>query len=187
MGNYYVTKAEELSRDIKNWDCFNIEVLLELFNQLIKCSESAEFDLSDYLPKDIPTAWKPKSSNDKVWAVDREGRGLTGDDISALEIEDYHDEMIEEFTDRAEEISEKIIDWDCRDINQLFEWINELKKLIEITEEELIDYLPDELPSKWIPEEVISYPIRAIDINGIALAGENYDEIIELDQLMQKI
>ena len=68
-----------------------------------------------------------------------------------------------------------------------FEWINELKKLIEITEEELIDYLPDELPSKWIPEEVISYPIRAIDINGIALAGENYDEIIELDQLMQKI
>ena len=95
--------------------------------------------------------------------------------------------MIEEFTDRAEEISEKIIDWDCRDINQLFEWINELKKLIEITEEELIDYLPDELPSKWIPEEVISYPIRAIDINGIALAGENYDEIIELDQLMQKI
>lgn len=84
----------------------------------------------------------------------------------------------------------KIKTWDKEEVETLLGWMNEIRVLLgkdTLTLSPKVDELiqMDALPTEPIPDELRTYPIWAVDKQGMALVGPTADEIEELASIQE--
>ena len=87
--------------------------------------------------------------------------------------------------DRAARIiAREIRAWDTEDISQLVEMLTKLDEIADRADRKAEDYVRmDSLPSAPIPEEVVGYPVWAVDKRGMALVGPGADEVESVEEV----
>jgi len=90
-----------------------------------------------------------------------------------------------EILDRAARIiAREIRAWDTEDISQLVEMLTKLDEIADRADRKAEDYVRmDSLPSAPIPEEVVGYPVWAVDKRGMALVGPGADEVESVEEV----
>jgi hypothetical protein len=88
-----------------------------------------------------------------------------------------------EILDRAARIiAREIRAWDTEDISQMVEMLTKLDEIADRADRKAEDYVRmNSLPSAPIPEEVVGYPVWAVDQKGMALVGPEADEIESIE------
>ncbi len=90
-------------------------------------------------------------------------------------------------THTAESLASAITSWDRENITDLLDLIKEFEGLRDEDGDEyrLEDYVDmASLPTAPIPDDIdTSYPVWAVDQNGMALVGTNADEVESLDEI----
>lgn len=88
-----------------------------------------------------------------------------------------------EILDRAARIiAREIRSWDTEDISQMVEMLTKLDEIADRAGRKAEDYVRmNSLPSAPIPEEVMGYPVWAVDQKGMALVGPGADEIESIE------
>ncbi len=109
--------------------------------------------------------------------------------------DDYHESLYSlegidrvaylEVLDRAARIiAREIRAWDTEDISQLVEMLTKLDEIADRADRKAEDYVRmDSLPSAPIPEEVVGYPVWAVDKRGMALVGPGADEVESVEEV----
>jgi len=87
--------------------------------------------------------------------------------------------------DRAARIiAREIRAWDTEDISQLVEMFTKLDEIADRADRKAEDYVRmNSLPSAPIPEEVVGYPVWAVDKRGMALVGPGADEVESVEEV----
>lgn len=90
-----------------------------------------------------------------------------------------------EILDRAARIiAREIRAWDTEDIYRLVELLARLDEIADRAERKAEDYVRmNSLPSAPIPEEVMGYPVWAVDKRGMALVGPGADEVESVEEV----
>jgi len=85
--------------------------------------------------------------------------------------------------DRAARIiAREIRAWDTEDVSRLVELLAKLGETADRAGREVEYYVRmDSLPSAPIPEEVVGYPVWAVDKRGMALVGPGADEVESIE------
>lgn len=88
-----------------------------------------------------------------------------------------------EILDRAARIiAREIRSWDTEDISRLVEMLTKLDEIADRAGRKAEDYVRmNSLPSAPIPEEVVGYPVWAVDQMGMALVGPGADEVENIE------
>ena len=88
-----------------------------------------------------------------------------------------------EILDRAARIiAREIRAWDTEDISLLVDLLKKLDVIADRAGRKAEDYVRmDSLPSAPIPEEVVGYPVWAVDQMGMALVGPGADEVESIE------
>jgi len=82
----------------------------------------------------------------------------------------------------------QILRWNIVDVRELMRWIRELEEIckdLKRNPHDLIDFRS--LPTSEIPEKALRYPVWAIDKYGYCLAGQDYSEIIHIDEVLEEM
>jgi predicted Zn-ribbon and HTH transcriptional regulator len=81
-------------------------------------------------------------------------------------------------------IAREIRAWDTEDISRLVELLTKLDEIADRAGRKAEDYVRmSSLPSAPIPEEVVGYPVWAVDKQGMALVGPGADEIESIEEV----
>ncbi len=84
----------------------------------------------------------------------------------------------------------QIMKWDTIDVRDLKRWLGELRELcqqIGLRAEDLVNF--QRIASQPIPEEILKYPVYAMDKHGYCLTGSKWDEVkheIEVREEMEE-
>jgi len=82
----------------------------------------------------------------------------------------------------------QIFKWDGNDVRDLKRWIKELKEICEkvgLRMEDLINF--QKLTAQPVPEELKKFPVYALDRQGYCLTGKNFDEVMHIEEVREKI
>lgn len=82
----------------------------------------------------------------------------------------------------------QILRWNLVDVRELMRWIREFEEIcreLKRNPHDLIDFR--KLPTSDIPDKALRYPVWAIDKFGYCLAGQDYSEIIHIDEVLEEM
>jgi hypothetical protein len=82
----------------------------------------------------------------------------------------------------------QIFKWDGSDVRDLRRWIKELKEICEkigLNMRDLINF--KKLTSQPVPEELIKFPVYALDRQGYCLTGPAFDMVMHIDEVREKM
>jgi hypothetical protein len=81
----------------------------------------------------------------------------------------------------------QIFKWDGNDVRDLKRWIKELKEICDkvgLRMEDLINF--SKLTAKPVPEDLIKFPVYALDRQGYCLTGKNYDNVMHIEEVREQ-
>ncbi len=82
----------------------------------------------------------------------------------------------------------QIFKWDGADVRDLKRWIKELRELCEkigLNMRDLINF--KKLTSQPVPEDLVKFPVYALDRQGYCLIGAGYDEVLHISEVRERI
>ena len=82
----------------------------------------------------------------------------------------------------------QIFKWDGRDARDLKRWIKELKEICEkvgLRMEDLLNF--KKLTAIPVPDELVPFPVFALDRQGYCLTGTGYDVLLHIDEVREKM
>jgi hypothetical protein len=82
----------------------------------------------------------------------------------------------------------QIFKWDGKDVRDLKRWIKELKEITDkvgLRMEDLLNF--KRLTAEAVPEEIIKFPVYALDRQGYCLTGAAYDVVLHIDEVREKL
>jgi len=82
----------------------------------------------------------------------------------------------------------QIFKWDGADVRDLKRWIKELKEICEkigLNARDLINF--KKLTGQPVPDDVVKYPVYALDRQGYCLIGVNHDEVLHISEVRERI
>ena len=147
---------------------------LELY--LVPLREVAEYAIGT---DDMPTEHLPAlSAATTIWTEDDYDGAL-------IALEGIDRAAYLKILDRAARIiAREIRAWDTEDISLLVDLLKKLDVIADRAGRKAEDYVRmDSLPSAPIPEEVMGYPVWAVDKRGMALVGPGADEVESVEEV----
>lgn len=193
-------RPQKIAEQIEQWDCVNIERLLQLLQQLDdSCDRNKGEWPGDFIDKnDLPTSelsdYLDRGAPFFVWAMDDNGQCLVG--LQQNEIIDVYEILAHQFDQEAGEIVARIMNWDLQRAEELCEWIEELysfchchSDLLSLCSRDFQYYLDlEDLPSAEIPDDIASKNIYvwACDKKGRCLTGRFGDETETLSRIRRR-
>lgn len=82
----------------------------------------------------------------------------------------------------------QIFKWDGADVRDLKRWIKELNEICEkigLNMRDLLNF--KKLTSVPVPEELVKFPVYALDRQGYCLTGPAFDIVMHIDEVREKI
>ena len=82
----------------------------------------------------------------------------------------------------------QIFKWDGADVRDLKRWIKELRELcdkIGLNIRDLINF--KQLTAQPVPEDLVKFPVYAFDKQGYCLTGPNFDVVMHIDEVREKM
>lgn len=82
----------------------------------------------------------------------------------------------------------QIFKWDGRDVRDLKRWIKELKEITDkvgLRMEDLLNF--KKLTAMPVPDDLVAFPVYALDRQGYGLTGPAYDTVLHIDEIREKI
>jgi len=82
----------------------------------------------------------------------------------------------------------QIFKWDGADVRDLKRWIRELKEICEkigLNMRDLINF--KKLTAQPVPEDLVKFPVYALDRQGYCLTGPMFDMVMHIDEVREKI
>jgi hypothetical protein len=82
----------------------------------------------------------------------------------------------------------QIFKWDGADVRDLKRWIKELRELCEkigLNIRDLINF--KKLTANPVPDELVKFPVYALDKQGYCLTGPAFDQVLHIDEVREKI
>ena len=82
----------------------------------------------------------------------------------------------------------QIFKWDGRDVRDLKRWIKELKEICDkvgLRMEDLLNF--KKLTAMPVPDDLVAFPVYALDRQGYGLTGPAYDTVLHIDEIREKI
>ena len=82
----------------------------------------------------------------------------------------------------------QIFKWDGADVRDLKRWIKELNEICEkigLNMRDLLNF--KKLTSVPVPEELVKFPVYALDKQGYCLTGPAFDIVMHIDEVREKI
>jgi hypothetical protein len=82
----------------------------------------------------------------------------------------------------------QIFKWDGSDVRDLKRWIKELTEIcdkIGLNMRDLINF--KKLTAQPVPEELVRFPVYALDKQGYCLTGPAFDMVMHIDEIREKI
>ena len=82
----------------------------------------------------------------------------------------------------------QIFKWDTNDVRDLRSWVRDFNHVCKT-----IGYLPEDLlnlsrmTATPVPEDVVRYPVYAVDKHGYCLCGKNCDDIMYIDEIREEM
>jgi len=82
----------------------------------------------------------------------------------------------------------QVFKWDGADVRDLKRWIKELKEIcdkIGLNIRDLLNF--KKLTAQPVPEELVKFPVYALDKQGYCLTGPVFDMVMHIDEVREKI
>ncbi len=82
----------------------------------------------------------------------------------------------------------QIFKWDGADVRDLKRWIKELKEICEkigLNPRDLINF--KKLTAQPVPNELVKFPVYALDKQGYCLTGPAFDMVMHIDEVREKM
>ena len=82
----------------------------------------------------------------------------------------------------------QIFKWDGSDVRDLKRWIKELKELcdkIGLNVRDLVNF--KKLTAQPVPDELVKFPVYALDRQGYCLIGAGFDEVLHVSEVRERI
>jgi hypothetical protein len=82
----------------------------------------------------------------------------------------------------------QIFKWDGNDVRDLKRWIQELSQIcrkIGLRMEDVVNF--SKLTAQPVPQDLLPFPVYAIDRKGYCLAGTGYDTVLYIDEVREQI
>ena len=82
----------------------------------------------------------------------------------------------------------QIFKWDGADVRDLKRWIKELKEICEkigLNPRDLINF--KKLTVQPVPDDLVKFPVYAIDRQGYCLTGPGHDEVLHISEVRERI
>lgn len=82
----------------------------------------------------------------------------------------------------------QIFKWDGADVRDLKRWLKELRELLEkigLNIQDLVNF--KKMTSQPVPEDLIKFPVYALDRQGYCLIGAGYDEVLHISEVRERI
>jgi hypothetical protein len=82
----------------------------------------------------------------------------------------------------------QIFKWDGNDVRDLKRWIQELSQIcrkIGLRMEDVVNF--SKLTAQPVPQDLLQFPVYAIDRKGYCLAGTGYDTVLHIDEVREQI
>ncbi|MEI6840745.1 MAG: hypothetical protein WCK53_05740 [Methanomicrobiales archaeon] len=82
----------------------------------------------------------------------------------------------------------QIFKWDGNDVRDLKRWIKELREICDKVGLNIVDLVNfKKLTVQPVPDELIKFPVYAIDRQGYCLIGAGYDEVLHISEVRERI
>lgn len=82
----------------------------------------------------------------------------------------------------------QIFKWDGADVRDLKQWLKELSEICEkigLNMRDLINF--KKLTTKPVPEELVKFPVYALDRQGYCLTGPAFDIVMHIDEVREQM
>jgi hypothetical protein len=82
----------------------------------------------------------------------------------------------------------QVFKWDGADVRDLKRWSKELKEIcdkIGLNIRDLLNF--KKLTAMPVPEELVKFPVYALDKQGYCLTGPAFDMVMHIDEVREKI
>nr|WP_319377531.1 hypothetical protein [uncultured Methanoregula sp.] len=82
----------------------------------------------------------------------------------------------------------QIFKWDGADVRDLKRWIKELREIcdkIGLNVRDLINF--KKLTAQPVPDELVRFPVYALDRQGYCLTGAAFDQVLHTDEVREKL
>ncbi len=82
----------------------------------------------------------------------------------------------------------QIFKWDGTDVRDLKRWIKELREICEkigLNIQDLVNF--KKLTAQPVPDELVKFPVYALDRQGYCLCGPGYDEVLHISEVRERI
>lgn len=82
----------------------------------------------------------------------------------------------------------QIFKWDGADVRDLKRWLKELRELLDkigLNIRDLVNF--KKLTSQPVPEDLVKFPVYALDRQGYCLIGAGYDEVLHISEVRERI
>ena len=171
---YLVLDADELAYLDSLTASERDEMIFELY--LVPLREVAVYAIGT---DDMPTEHLPAlSAATTIWTEDDYDGALIA--LEGIDRAAY----LEILNRAARIIAREIRAWDTEDISLLVDLLKKLDVIADRVGRKAEDYVRmDSLPSAPIPEEVVGYPVWAVDKRGMALVGPGADEVESVEEV----
>lgn len=173
---------------------FGVE-LYKKFEDVLGDMEIIELDLKD-ISKEVGRLGGKLEDEDRLGTA-REMRAATYE--SAQQVRDVRTFLDFYFT-QSQELSQIILErdaymllyqifkWDMNDVRDLRGWIrdfNHVCKTIGYRPEDLLNL--SRLTATPVPEDIVRYPVYAVDKHGYCLCGKHCDDIMYIDEIREEM
>ena len=82
----------------------------------------------------------------------------------------------------------QIFKWDGADVRGLKRWLKELRELLDkigLNIKDLVNF--KKMTSQPVPEDLVKFPVYALDRQGYCLIGAAYDEVLHISEVRERI